>query len=86
MAYALMATYGLKMAAVFMIVTSTIGLRTGVLSRWVTLVGFAFALVFLVSVTEIPWLAALFPCWVMLVSAWILIADFRQGRSNSAGV
>jgi hypothetical protein len=80
-----MATCGLKMAAVFMAVTSTIGLRTGVLSRWVTFVGFAFALVFLLSVTEIPWLAALFPCWVMLVSTWILIADIRQGHSSSAG-
>jgi hypothetical protein len=77
-AYALMATCGLKMAAVFMSVTSTIGLRTGVLSRWVTFVGFAFALVFILSVTEVPWLAALFPCWVMLVSTWILIADIRQ--------
>jgi hypothetical protein len=66
------------MAAVFMLVSSTIGFRTAVLSRWVTLVGFAFALVFLVSITDIPWLAVLFPCWVMLVSAWILIADMRQ--------
>jgi hypothetical protein len=82
MAYALMATCGLKMAAVFMAVTSTIGLRTAVLSRWVTFVGFAFALVFIVSVTEIPWLAALFPCWVMLVSTWILFADFREGRAK----
>lgn len=86
MAYALMATYGLKMAAVFMMVTSTIGLRTRVLSRWVTFVGFAFALVFLLSVTEIPWLATLFPCWVMLVSTWILMADIRQGRRSSADV
>jgi hypothetical protein len=82
-AYALMATCGLKMAAVFMSVTSTIGLRTGVLSRWVTFVGFAFALVFILSVTEIPWLAALFPCWVMLVSTWILIADIRQRRPDA---
>jgi hypothetical protein len=83
MAHALMATCGLKMAAVFMAVTSTIGLRTGVLSRWVTFVGFAFALVFILSVTEIPWLAALFPCWVMLVSTWILIADFRERSQDT---
>jgi hypothetical protein len=81
-AYALMATCGLKMAAVFMSVTSTIGLRTGVLSRWVTFVGFAFALVFILSVTEVPWLAALFPCWVMLVSTWILISDIRRRRAE----
>ena len=39
MAYALMNTFGMKMAAVFMIVTSTIGLRTAVLARWVSLCG-----------------------------------------------
>jgi hypothetical protein len=83
MAYALMATFGLKMAAVFMFVTSMIGFRTGVLSRWVTFIGFAFALVFLLSVTDFAWTALLFPCWVMLVSTWILIADFRQERPDA---
>lgn len=74
MAYALLTTFGLKMAAVFMFVTSTIGVRTGALPRWVASVGFAVALVFLASVTAVPWIAVLFPCWVMLVSAWILLA------------
>ncbi|MBA4189195.1 MAG: hypothetical protein C0467_14450 [Planctomycetaceae bacterium] len=77
--YALMTTFGLKMAAVFMFVTSMIGFRTGALSRWVTLVGFSFALVFLLAAASFPWLALLFPCWVMLVSTWILIVDVRQG-------
>jgi hypothetical protein len=82
--YALVSTFGLKMAAMFMFVTSMIGFRTAVLSRWVTFVGFAFALVLLLSITQVPWLAVLFPCWVMLVSAWILVADLRQGtRSRS---
>ena len=35
MAYALVNTFGMKMAAIFMFVTSTIGLRTAVLARWV---------------------------------------------------
>lgn len=78
-AYALMNTFGMKMAAVFMFVTSSIGLRTGVLSRWVSLVGFAFGLVLLLVITDFAWIALLFPCWVLLVSTWILIADFRQG-------
>ena len=41
MAYALMNTFGMKMAAIFIFVTSTIGFRTGVLARWVSFVGFA---------------------------------------------
>ncbi len=81
--YTLLTTFGLKMAAVFMLVTSIIGYRTAVLSRWVTFIGFAVALVFLLAVTAIPWLAILFPSWVLLVSLWILIADLRQSRKET---
>jgi hypothetical protein len=80
MAFALMNTFGMRMAAVFMFVTSTIGLRTAVLSRWVSFVGFAFGLVLLLVITDFAWIALLFPCWVLLVSTWILIADFHEGR------
>jgi hypothetical protein len=82
MGYALMNPYGMRMAAVFMFVTSTIGLRTGVLSRWVSFVGFAFGLVLLLIITDFAWIALLFPFWVLLVSAWILIADLHQARQG----
>ena len=36
-AHAFMITFGMKMAAIFMFVTSMIGLRTAVLARWVSL-------------------------------------------------
>lgn len=79
MAYALMNTFGVKMAAVFMFVTSSIGLRTGFLARWVSFVGFAFGLVLLLVITDFAWIVLLFPLWVLLVSIWVLVADFRQG-------
>jgi len=77
MSYALMNTFGMKMAAIFMIVTSTIGLRTAVLSRWVSFVGFAFGLILLLVITEFAWIALLLPLWVLLLSTYILIADFQ---------
>lgn len=77
LAFALMNTYALKMAAVFMFVTSTIGLRTGVFPRWVAVLGFGCGLVLLLALTDFAWIALLFPTWVLLVSSWILIADFR---------
>lgn len=83
MTYALMVTFSLKMAAAFMFATSTIGLRTSVFSRWVSFVGFAFGIVLLLAVTEIAWVALLFPCWVLLVSTWILYKDFHQDRGFS---
>ena len=78
MAYALMNTFGMKMAAIFMFVTSTIGLRTAVLARWVSLVGFALGLVLLLVITNFAWIALVLPFWVLLVSTYILVADFRH--------
>ncbi len=83
-AYALMNTFGLRMAAVFMFVTSAIGVRTAILSRWVSFVGFAFGLVLLLVITDFPWIALLLPCWVLLVSTWILSKDLHQGRQMVA--
>jgi hypothetical protein len=78
MGYALMNTYGMRMAAVFMFVTSMIGLRTAVLSRWVSYVGFGFGLVLLLAITDFAWITLLLPFWVLLVSTWILIKEFCQ--------
>jgi hypothetical protein len=78
MAYTLMNTFGTRMAAVFMFVTSTIGLRTAVLARWVSFVGFALGLVLLLVITEFAWIALVFPLWVLLVSTYILYSDFQQ--------
>src|SRR5271165_770839 len=79
MAYALANTFGMKMAAIFIFVTSTIGLRTAVLARWVSLVGFALGLVLLLVITNFAWIALVFPFWVLLVSTYILVADFQHG-------
>ncbi len=84
MGYTLMNAFGMRMAAVFMFVTSTIGLRTRILARWVSFVGFAFGLVLLFAITDFAWIALLFPLWVLLVSTWILIADFRHRRPTVA--
>lgn len=85
MAYALMNTFGMRMAAVFIFVTSTIGYRTGVLARRVSFTGFACGVVMLLGITAFAWIALLFPVWVMLVSAHILITESQQDRSAAPG-
>lgn len=82
MAFALMNTFCMKMAAVFMFVTSTIGLRTAVLSRWLSFVGFSFGLVLLLVITDFAWIALLFPLWVLIVSAFILYSGFNEVSTN----
>jgi hypothetical protein len=73
--YALFNFFGMRMAAVFVIVTSTIGLRSHVLPQWVCFTGFGFGFTMLVGITLFAWLALLFPVWVMLVSCYILVAS-----------
>jgi hypothetical protein len=79
-----MNTFGMKMAAIFVFVTSTIGLRTAVFARWVSFVGFALGLLLLLVITDFAWIALVFPFWVLLVSMYILIADFRHGIQVAA--
>jgi hypothetical protein len=79
----LMHIYAMKTAAVFMISTSTISLRTRVFPHWMAFAGYALALVLLVSVGTIQWVPLVFPLWVLLISAYILTQNF-QGRDEVA--
>lgn len=85
MAYALMNTFGMKMAAVFMFVTSTIGLRTAVLARWVSVTGFACGLVLLLAITDFAWIALLFPLRALLMSAYLLCTDRSPRLTRNSG-
>ncbi len=80
MGYALMNTFAVKMAAVFILVTSTIGLRTAVFPRWMAFVGYLIALVMLLTITSFAWIALVFPSWVLLLSGYILVVDLGKGR------
>jgi hypothetical protein len=73
--YIAMNTYGLKMAGVFMFSTSTILVRTGILRRWIPFLGFALAITLLLGVGTIHWIPFVFPAWVFLISADILIQN-----------
>lgn len=78
--------FAMKMAAVFIFSTCTVGTRTAIFPRWVALVGYACGLILLLVIANWRWIALLFPSWTLLVSAQMLLADFRSWRSASAGV
>ena len=78
--FGLLFVFGVRMAAVFMLVASTIGLRTGFLPRWLVVVGYVCGLVYLLSVTFVEALVLVFPAWVTAVSIVILR---RAGDSRS---
>jgi hypothetical protein len=66
--------FAIKMAGVFIVSTSTIIMRTGILPRWVALSGYACAAGLLLIITNWPWIALLFPMWMLVVGVCILIA------------
>jgi hypothetical protein len=72
--------YALKMAAVFMFVTSTLALRTRFLARWIAVLGYAIALVLILSSRYVEWQLLAFPLWVLLVSFYILWDSGTQNR------
>ena len=75
--YQIMNVYAIKMAGVFIISTSTISVRTQIVPRWMAFLGFALALLLLLSVGTIEWGPLVFPVWVFLISVCILIEKFR---------
>jgi hypothetical protein len=76
--YDVMHIYAFKMAAVFMITTSTLGFRARVTSRWIAVLGYASAAFLLVGSNFLDWVLFVFPCWVLLVSIHILIDNLRR--------
>jgi len=85
MTYEIMNVYAIKMAGVFMILTSTLALRTGFLARWIALLGYALALLSLFSGRYIAWSPMVFPSWVLLISLYILIDNLRRPGPTTTG-
>jgi len=77
LAYTILNVYAAKMAAVFMISTSTVALYTRFVPRWIALFGYSMSVILLVGSYFIPWGDMVFPAWVLLLSIQILIANFR---------
>jgi len=76
--YEIMTVYAMRMAGVFMMSTSTLSLRTGIVPRWMAYLGFALAVVLLLSVNAFYWAPLLFPLWVLLLSVHILWDNLRR--------
>jgi hypothetical protein len=76
-------TYAIKMAGVFMISTGTLFLRTKVTPRWMALLGYALALLLMVSISHLSWIFLVFPLWILLISVYILIENYRRGPDTT---
>ena len=66
-------TYGIRMAAVFMISLATIWLRTGLMPRWLVLATYVVAVGLLLAGDLTLWIVLAFPVWVLVVSTLLLV-------------
>jgi hypothetical protein len=80
--YVILNIFAMKMAGIFMISTCTIGLRTESIRKWLTILGYIFAVLLLLSIAYVEIIAILFPLWVLMLSVEILIHNYRL-RSRS---
>jgi len=72
LAYTFLYVYGVRAAGVFMIVVSTISLRTAIVPRALAFVGYGFAAVLLFSVSFYKGIVLIFPAWVAALSIVVL--------------
>jgi hypothetical protein len=78
LSYALLFAFATRAAAVFLLATATIGLRSRVFPRWLGMAGYLFGLVLFLVVAVFDWVILVLPAWVAVASLYIL----RQERSR----
>lgn len=74
-------TYGIRMAGVFMMSICTLFLRSKAVPGWMALLGYGLAALMLLrigSIDRLGWVFMLFPLWVLLISVYILIDNYRK--------
>jgi hypothetical protein len=83
----IMNIYVVRMAGVFMISTSSLFIRTQAIPRWIAFLGFGLAVLMLLRIGHIGrigWVILSFPLWILLVSIYILIDNYRRQSKIAA--
>jgi hypothetical protein len=81
--YRITSVYAIRMAGVFMISLATIWVRTRLMPRWLAFLTYALALGLLLSISSSPWVTLIFPAWVFVVSAYILVTNLRGSSAEA---
>jgi hypothetical protein len=81
--YELTNTYAIKMAGVFMISTCTLFLRLKLMPPWMAFLGYALALLLLLSIGYNSWVSLVFPLWTFVLSVQILIGNYRKETARA---
>jgi hypothetical protein len=84
--------YAIRMGAVFILSTTTIGRRTRIIPGWLVIAGTLAALVLLVGTGLSTWVNLVLPIWVLVLSVYILLNNaeverrgkVRRGKQRAA--
>ena len=74
----IMGNYFLRMASVYMLSIGSLWTRSKVVPRWLTILTYIVAVPFLLFAGSLRGARFLFPAWVLMVSIFILILNFRR--------
>ena len=74
----IMHIYAFKMAAVFMVTTSTLAIRTRITPSWMAFAGYVAAAFLLLCSGFFDWTLFVFPAWVLMISIHILRDNLRR--------
>jgi hypothetical protein len=70
--------YAIRMAGAFMMSTCTLAIRIGLFPRWISFLGYALALLLLLSPGRLSWGPLAFPLWTLAISVYVLLANLRS--------
>jgi hypothetical protein len=74
--------YAIRVAGMFMFVLGTIWVRTGLMPRWLALITYLTALSLMIGIVFYPWSTLFFPIWVFVISAFILVLNYRYNQES----
>jgi len=80
--YTIANVYAIKMASVFMISATSMAHRLNAFPRWVTIFSYGLALILILNLFFVEWLIILFPLWVLLISATILVENYIKEKET----
>jgi len=82
LSYTLLFAFATRAAAVFLLATATIGLRSRIFPRWFAWTGYLLGILMFLVVSVLDWVILVLPVWVAVVSLYIL----RRERSRRGTV
>jgi hypothetical protein len=79
--FTLLNVYAIRMGGVFILSTTTIGVRTAIIPRWLVVVGYVAAVVLLFGVGISTWVNLVLPAWAFVLSIVILLETLGETRT-----